>query len=113
MLELVTGKPVLRRELGTVYYILNWVTPKLEMGDIQSIIDPKLEGNYIPNSAWKLLEIAMSCTAPSGVERPDISHVVAELRECLAMTKTIGRDSTSDLEMASLVSDSGLIPYAR
>ncbi|XP_028756224.1 putative leucine-rich repeat receptor-like protein kinase At2g19210 [Neltuma alba] len=113
LLELVTGQPVLKRELGTVHYILTWVTPKLEMGDIQSIIDPKLEGNYSTNSAWKLLEIAMCCTSASGVERPDISHVVAELKECLALTKSMGWNSTIDLEMASVGSDSGLIPHAR
>ena len=76
LLELITGQPAIRRENGIISHILHSVTPKLEMGDIQSIVDPRLQGAYSANTAWKLLDIAMSCIPPSAVQRPDISHVV-------------------------------------
>ncbi|XP_028756220.1 putative leucine-rich repeat receptor-like serine/threonine-protein kinase At2g19230 [Neltuma alba] len=113
LLELITGQPAIRREHGTVCHILHWVTPKIEVGDIQSIIDPRLRENCSTNSAWKLLEIALSCTPPSAIQRPDISHVVAELKECLALTESKGTISTSSLDRFSFSSDSGLVPYAR
>ena len=48
-------------------HISDWVNPKLENGDIQAIVDPRLEGKYSSASAWKFLEIAMSCIAPIGI----------------------------------------------
>jgi len=37
------------------------------------------------NSAWKVVEIAMSCVAQDPLERPDISQVLVELNECLSL----------------------------
>ncbi|PNX87280.1 receptor-like protein kinase, partial [Trifolium pratense] len=54
-------------------------------GDIQNVVDPKLEGEFSINSAWKIVEIAMSCISPNAVERPDMSLIFAELKECLSL----------------------------
>ncbi|KAF7814203.1 putative LRR receptor-like serine/threonine-protein kinase [Senna tora] len=91
VLELITGQSAIRREGDTFNHILHWVTPKLESGDIHSIVDPRLGGNYSLNSAWKFVDIAMSCTAQSAIQRPDISQIVVELKDCLALEKTEGR----------------------
>ncbi|WJX91990.1 hypothetical protein P8452_73695 [Trifolium repens] len=61
------------------------VIPIIERGDIQNVVDPRLEGEFSINSAWKLVEIAMSCTSPNAVERPDMSLILAELKECLSL----------------------------
>ncbi|XP_054782869.1 probable LRR receptor-like serine/threonine-protein kinase At4g29180 isoform X3 [Prosopis cineraria] len=118
LLELITGQPAIRRKHGAICHILHWVTPQLEMGDIQSIIDPRLQGNYNTSSVWKLLEIAMSCTPPSAIQRPDISHIVAELKECLAlevnMERSKSKRSSISLDWSSFrVDSSGFIPQAR
>lgn len=85
-------------------HISDWVNPKLENGDIQAIVDPRLEGKYSSASAWKFLEIAMSCIAPIGIKRPDISSVVIDLKQCLAMETSILESG----ESSSLISSTTL-----
>ncbi|KAK0594972.1 hypothetical protein LWI29_002272 [Acer saccharum] len=85
LFELITGQPALKRGPEEDRYILQRVTPVIERGDIQNIVDPKLQDEFNTNAAWKIVEIAMSCVRPTAVQRPDISHVLAELKECLAI----------------------------
>ncbi|XP_054782627.1 probable LRR receptor-like serine/threonine-protein kinase At1g05700 [Prosopis cineraria] len=121
LLELVTGKPAAKRQRNNTFILLlEWVAPKLDSKDnIQSIVDPRLQGHYSDDSAWKFLEIAMSCTAPLASQRPDISQVVVELRECLAMETSMeetshNTNSSSSLDKSVLQYDSSFsAPYAR
>ncbi|XP_054783497.1 putative leucine-rich repeat receptor-like protein kinase At2g19210 isoform X2 [Prosopis cineraria] len=115
LLELITGKPAAKRQPDhTFSLLLQWVTIRLGSKDIQSIIDPELQGQYSSDSARKFLEIAISCTAPSAIQRPDISQVVVELRECLAMEISLEKitshntnDSSSSMDMSTSKFDSG------
>lgn len=84
LLELITGRPAIIRSSQGDFHILNWVESMIKTGDIQQIVDYKLGGEFDQNSAWKIIEVAMSCTQPTVVQRPDISHVLGELKECLA-----------------------------
>ncbi|KAK4267806.1 hypothetical protein QN277_024539 [Acacia crassicarpa] len=94
LLELITGKPAAKRQTDNSFsLLLQWVTLKLGSKDVQSIMDPRLQGQYSTDSARKFLEIAISCTAPSAIQRPDICQVVVELRECLAMEINLERTS--------------------
>ncbi|XP_039158260.1 putative leucine-rich repeat receptor-like serine/threonine-protein kinase At2g19230 [Eucalyptus grandis] len=88
LFELITGQPaVMRSQDGCDFiHILEWLIPIIESGDIHRIMDPRLQGKFNINSAWKVVEIAMSCTQPRAIQRPDINHVLAELRESLAWT---------------------------
>jgi len=81
---LITGRKALTRASGEYIHILQWVIPIVEGGDIQNVVDPKLEGEFSINSAWKAVEIAMSCTSSNEVERPDMSKILVELKECLS-----------------------------
>ncbi|KAK0598719.1 hypothetical protein LWI29_037334 [Acer saccharum] len=92
LFELITGQPALKRGPEEDRYILQWATPVIERGDIQNIVDPKLQDEFNTNAAWKIVEIAMSCVRPTAVQRPDISHVLAELKECLAIELTSRRN---------------------
>lgn len=71
--------------------IIQWIVPMIEKGDIRSIVDEKLEGEFNSNSAWKVVEIAMSCVKTTSAERPDMGHVLVALKECLALDVTSGR----------------------
>ena len=71
------------RASGESTHILQWVVPIVKSGDIQNIIDTKLQGEFSISSAWKVVEIAMSCISQTVTERPDISQILAELKECL------------------------------
>ncbi|KAF7814189.1 putative LRR receptor-like serine/threonine-protein kinase [Senna tora] len=118
LLELITGQPAVRREGDTFNHILQWVTPKLENGDIHSIVDPRLQGNYSANSAWKFVDIAMSCTAKSAIQRSDISQIVVEVKECLALEMSTEKNmrktnSSSSLYINSMQFDSDFMPSAR
>ncbi|KAA8541723.1 hypothetical protein F0562_022875 [Nyssa sinensis] len=84
LLELITGQAaIVRSNVNT--HIVQWVSPMLEGGDIQNIVDPRLEGDFHLNSVWKTTEIAMACVDPASIQRPTMSCVVTELKECLAM----------------------------
>ncbi|XP_028804753.1 probable LRR receptor-like serine/threonine-protein kinase At1g51810 [Neltuma alba] len=116
LLELITGQPAAKKHpSNTVSLLLQWVTPKVKKKDIQYIVDPRFQGKYNVDSAWKFLEIAMSCTAPTAIQRPVISQVVYELRECLAMEISIEvtssdhpNNSSSSMNTSALQFDSDL-----
>ena len=84
LLELITGQPAIMNP-GSIH-IVGWVSPMIDRGDIRSIVDPRLQGdNFKINSAWKAVEIALACVALSGMERPDMNHVLVDLKDCLEM----------------------------
>ncbi|KAL4625943.1 hypothetical protein ACB092_05G060300 [Castanea dentata] len=88
LFELITGWPAIMRGPEKNTHILDWIYPIIESGDIQSVVDPRLQGKFHTNSAWKAVEIALSCVPPIASQRPDISQVLAELKECLALEMT-------------------------
>ncbi|XP_028806951.1 receptor-like protein kinase At3g21340 isoform X2 [Neltuma alba] len=97
LLELMTGQRAVTVTSDSTRHISDWVNPKLENGDIQAIVDPRLEGKFSSASAWKFLEIAMSCITPTAIQRPDISSVVIDLKQCLAMEASVESAESSSL----------------
>lgn len=82
LLEIVTGKPpVIAGPDGG--HVAKWVSQKLSRGDIESIVDPQMQGQYDINSVWKVTELARKCTGPSSAQRPTMHLVVVELKESL------------------------------
>ncbi|GAU24776.1 hypothetical protein TSUD_356050 [Trifolium subterraneum] len=100
---LITGRQAIVRAGGENINILEWVIPIIERGDIQNVVDPRLQGEFSINSAWKIVEIAMSCISPNAVERPDMSQILAELKECLSFDM-VQRNYGSTRAMDELVS---------
>ena len=82
---LITGRQAIVRAAGENIHILEWVIPIIQKGEIQKVVDPRLEGGFNINSVRKVVEIAMSCISPNASERPDMSQILAELRECLSL----------------------------
>ncbi|CAL8131715.1 unnamed protein product [Prunus armeniaca] len=83
LLEIITSRPVLTVTHERIH-ISQWVGFMLANGDINSIVDPRLEGNFNTNSVWKAVEIAMACVSVNAIKRPSMSQVVVDLKECLA-----------------------------
>ncbi|KAL9688214.1 hypothetical protein QQ045_032633 [Rhodiola kirilowii] len=83
LLELITGKPALIGGFHGVS-LLDWVLPQYNNGDIPSIVDERLHGNFSIDGSRNLLMIAISCLNTSASERPGINEVLAELKQCLA-----------------------------
>ena len=84
LLELITGQPAIVKNDEPIH-LVHWVSPKLEMGDIESVVDKRLQGDFDVNSILKALELAMTCTTPTSSQRAAMSLVLLELKECLAM----------------------------
>ncbi|KAF3782192.1 putative LRR receptor-like serine/threonine-protein kinase [Nymphaea thermarum] len=83
LFELMTGYAPLFNVSGERFHIVEWATSRLTRGDIHSVADPRLGGQYEVNSMWKVADIAMSCTAPSSEMRPHMSDVVIQLKEAI------------------------------
>ena len=124
LFELITGRPAIIREPEEHIHIVDWVYPIIESGDIQNIVDPRLQGEFHTNSAWKAVEIAMSCVPTAAIQRPDMSEVLAELKECLALEMSNGRSesrvtggsmttSSNPLIMTSVELESDIAALAR
>ncbi|XP_056176534.1 putative leucine-rich repeat receptor-like protein kinase At2g19210 [Syzygium oleosum] len=118
LFELITGHPAIIRSPEGSTHIVHWVTPLIERGDIQSIVDPRLNGQFNIGSAWNAVEIAMSCVPTTAVQRPDINRVLLELKECLTAGIGSGRSQrmgnskrSESFETSSL--DVDIAPSAR
>ncbi|KAK2654582.1 hypothetical protein Ddye_014438 [Dipteronia dyeriana] len=96
LFELITGQPAIKRGPEEDRYILQRVTPVIEKGDIQNVVDPRLQGKFNSNAAWKIVDTAMSCVCSIAVERPDINIVLIELKECLAIEVASRRNSKTE-----------------
>lgn len=85
-MELLTGQPaVIKSGTGKVS-LIDKVRPLVEAWDVWSFVDPRVkEGIQNQNSVWKVIDVAMNCVKRSSSERPRMSQVVTELKECLAM----------------------------
>ncbi|XVE88781.1 hypothetical protein DITRI_Ditri19aG0096400 [Diplodiscus trichospermus] len=116
LFELITGQPAVIRSLERTIHILQWLGPIVDKGDIRSIMDPRLQGEFDVNAAWKVVEIAMSCAQPASMQRPDMGLVLTELKECMAIEMALGRTQTApgnSLELSLLNVDPETVPVAR
>lgn len=84
LLEMITNRPVIS-QASENSHITEWVGSKLTRGDIIEIMDPNLHEDHDSNSAWRALELAMSCANPSSSKRPSMSQVIHELKECIVL----------------------------
>ncbi|XP_059456285.1 probable LRR receptor-like protein kinase At1g51890 isoform X2 [Corylus avellana] len=117
LLEIITGRPAIEGSHEKTH-ISQWVRFMLDNGDIKNIVDTRLCRNFSINSAWKVVEIAMACVSPTLAERPTISQVVAELKECLAieLARTVeGHEGkpTNSIESMDMDLTTEVIPLAR
>ena len=116
LLQIITCRPAISGGQDDKSHLSQWVRFMIESyGNINDIVDPKLRGVYDVASAWKLVEVALSCVSLKTSERPNMSRVVTELRECLALelSRTKAKDclaansthSKSDLLSPDIVSE--------
>ena len=117
LLKIITCRPVIERSADENIHISQWVSFMLAQGDIINIVDPRLQGAFNMNSAWKAVEIAMLCVSSTSARRPTMSQVVAELKECLTgeLAEKEGYEGESNytIEMNNMNPDTELNPVAR
>jgi serine/threonine protein kinase len=110
LLELITGQTLAVPVTGTEsIHIALWVRQKLSMGNIESIVDPRMGGEYDVNYVWKVTELALQCKERPSRERPTMTDVVVELKECMELDVlhamgyySSAPSSTSNLSAASV-----------
>ncbi|KAK1625942.1 hypothetical protein QYE76_000257 [Lolium multiflorum] len=95
LLELVTGKPAILHDPMPVN-IIQWVRQRLAQGNIEAVVDARMCGQYDVNTVWKIADIALKCTALSSVQRPSMTDVVAQLRECIELENGHSPDDASN-----------------
>ena len=95
--------------------MIQWVSSMLANGDLKNIVDPRLQGDFDINSAWKAVEVAMSCVAPTSTERPAMNHVAMELNQCLEMeaSRNQGTELKDSTVIVSVNLHTGTTPLAR
>ncbi|GAB4842349.1 hypothetical protein Ancab_012319 [Ancistrocladus abbreviatus] len=119
LLELITGKAAVIKTTTGLTNLVHWVSPMLDGGDIWSVVDKRLQDVRNPNSIWRAVDIAMACLKLRGVDRPTMSNVVTELKECLVMEMDAGSEgntregNTDSIEMNPVVPSSAMAPRAR
>uniref|UniRef100_A0ACD6AE04 Uncharacterized protein n=3 Tax=Avena sativa TaxID=4498 RepID=A0ACD6AE04_AVESA len=89
LLELITGKPAILHDPEPIS-IIRWAQQRLARGDIEGVVDSRMGGDYDVNSVWKTAEIALKCTEQASLQRPSMTDLVVQLRECLEL----GEDRT-------------------
>ncbi|GJX43996.1 leucine-rich repeat transmembrane protein kinase protein, partial [Tanacetum coccineum] len=84
LLELITS----RRAISENINIIDWVKSTVAGGHVEHIIDPKLQGNFNRDTAWKVVELAIACVSYASIKRPTMNDVVMELKNCLQAEQT-------------------------
>ncbi|KAM7254475.1 hypothetical protein ACFE04_003855 [Oxalis oulophora] len=89
LMEIITSQPVIMRPPHSMekLHITKYVSSMIEKGDVKSIVDPRLEGDFDLNTVWKVMELATACVVQSASRRPTMNEVVSELNECLETEK--------------------------
>ncbi|CAL4890003.1 unnamed protein product [Urochloa decumbens] len=86
LLELITGHPpVVPINDSVSIHIGEWVHQNLDQGSIESIIDSSMGGCYDFNSVWKVADLALHCKEEVSRERPTMTDVVAQIKECMEL----------------------------
>ena len=113
LLEMITNQPVIS-QTSENSHITKWVSSKLICGDIIEIMDPNLRKDYDSNSAWRAVELAMSCANPSYSKRPSMSQVINELKECIMCENSrLSNNQGLESRAINIGLDSSVVPKAR
>ncbi|KAJ6696376.1 INSENSITIVE 1-ASSOCIATED RECEPTOR KINASE 1 putative-RELATED [Salix koriyanagi] len=85
----------------------------LGRGEIKGIVDSRLQGDYLLDSVWKAVELAMACASRASIKRPAMTQAVMALNHCLAMEISRVNRSEGTIEMVSVNLGTGVVPQAR
>ncbi|CAO2814724.1 unnamed protein product [Amaranthus hypochondriacus] len=118
LLELITGKAAVlkHRDRTSALSLVQWVISALDKGDLRHILDERLQEVENLNSVWGVIDIAMSCVKPTAAERPTMSQIVVDLKECFARVseaENAARVPNDILEMSLMTSTTDMALSAR
>nr|XP_043633244.1 senescence-induced receptor-like serine/threonine-protein kinase [Erigeron canadensis] len=100
LLELITGKPAILEGINTVGINI------AEEKTVEDIIDPRLEGLFDIEIAWKVFELARVCVSPKSNERPSMNEVVIDLNQWLQAERSVSIPLNMESMSTSLMAES-------
>uniref|UniRef100_A0A6N2KTM1 non-specific serine/threonine protein kinase n=1 Tax=Salix viminalis TaxID=40686 RepID=A0A6N2KTM1_SALVM len=112
LLAIIASRPVIDGDQEQAH-IIQWASTLLGRGDIKGIVDSRLQGDYLLDSVWKAVELAMACASRASIKRPAMTQVVMALNHCLAMEISRVDRSEGTIEMVSVNFGTGVVPQAR
>ncbi|CAD6226853.1 unnamed protein product [Miscanthus lutarioriparius] len=97
LFEVLCARPVInptlpRDQINLPEWALKWKRQNL----LETIIDPRLDGNYTLESIKQFSEIAEKCLADEGRNRPSIGEVLWHLESALQLHQAHLQSSTAD-----------------
>ncbi|XBJ26817.1 hypothetical protein VPH35_004169 [Triticum aestivum] len=110
LLEIVTGKPAILREVAPIS-IIQWARQHMSQGNIESVVDARMSGIYDVNSVWKVVEIALKCTEYASTQRPTMTGVVVQLQECIDLEEGRTLEDANDDAYSSRGGDNLNLTY--
>ncbi|KAJ6769233.1 hypothetical protein OIU74_022829 [Salix koriyanagi] len=87
------------KEFGSELNIVYWARSLIRKGDVMSIVDPVLIGNFKMESIWRIAEAAIHCVEQRAVSRPRMHEIILSIREANKIEK--GTDGSQKLQSAS------------
>ncbi|XP_028793601.1 probable LRR receptor-like serine/threonine-protein kinase At4g29180 [Neltuma alba] len=82
LLQLITGRHPINRGPEDISFIVDCIQPKIERGDMEGIVDPRLAAGFSANSTWKAVEVAISCVTTTTPEARHKLHIARTTRMC-------------------------------
>lgn len=97
LLELISGKkPIERLGTGEKRTIVEWAAPLVYEGNLDELVDPRLEGRFDSSELKRLVQAASMCAQSAAENRPTMLDVLHLLRgdpqEQVPMADSIGHD---------------------
>ncbi|CAL9778752.1 unnamed protein product [Musa acuminata subsp. burmannicoides] len=83
VLEVVCGRRP-RSDIAGFKFLSDWVWKLYREGRVLESVDPRLEGDYVPADAERLLLLGLACSHPSPGERPKMQTVVQIVSRAVA-----------------------------
>ncbi|VAH09517.1 unnamed protein product [Triticum turgidum subsp. durum] len=84
LLEVITGQPTIL-ESTEVIHIVQWARVHLSGGNIEEVVDGRMQGDFNVNGMWKAVDLALKCTEHDPTQRPTMTDVAAQLQYCLEL----------------------------
>lgn len=91
LLELLTGKRPLDKDLGESTDVVEWIRSKVRNNEsLEQVLDPSLAGNckHVQEEMLLVLRIALLCTTKQPKERPSMRDVITMLGEAKPRRKS-------------------------
>ncbi|KAJ0785831.1 putative transferase, protein kinase RLK-Pelle-LRR-I-1 family [Helianthus annuus] len=109
LLELITSRRVTSENTNMIERVNSMVA----QGNVNNLVDPRLEGRFNINTAWKVVELAIACVSHTYIRRPAMNNVAIELKNCLQAEKAYNANPNNQSGYISYNVEAVIGPKAR